>query len=105
MTILRISTERNNLNNKIECKIIDTVTDVLVTVFYISENDLRSMISSIDMEGISFANINIGIHQNIISFISINNIDRIITIMQHEIISRELIRSYNVKYDNIYYDE
>lgn len=96
MTILYV----DSIEHKAE--VMDDITAQTIISFYISEESLRSIKASQDAEGISFCNIPIGISNNQHIVISVNNIDRIISIVLNDILTRKVTSRTDIIFENIY---
>jgi len=96
MTILYIDSKAN------KAEVMDDITAQTVISFYISNDAMKSIKSLQDAEGISFCNIPVGISNNKHIVASINNIDRIVSIIENDIITRKITNRTDIAFENIY---
>lgn len=96
MTILYIDSKAN------KAEVMDNITTQTAISFHISNDAMKSIKSLQDAEGISFCNIPVGISNNKHIVASINNIDRIITIILNDILTREITNRIDITFENIY---
>ena len=96
MTILYIDSKAN------KAEVMDDITAQTVISFYISNDAMKSIKSLQDAEGISFCNIPVGISGNRHIVASINNIDRIVSIIENDILTRKITNRTDIAFENIY---
>ncbi len=96
MTILYIDSKAN------KAEVMDSITSQTNISFHISNDAMKSIKSLQDAEGISFCNIPVGISNNKHIVASINNIDRIVSIIENDIISRQITNRIDIAFENIY---
>lgn len=95
MTILYIDTTYNKL------EVLDNITEQSILLLSASQSDIKTIISSICAEGITFINIPIGIINNLYTIITINNLDELITILQYRIIDRKEINEIIIPFEKV----
>lgn len=95
MTILYI----DNTYKKLE--VLDNITEQSIILFSVSDSDIKTIVTSISAEGISFINIPIGIINGLYTIITINNIDELITILQYRIIDRKEVNEIIIPFERI----
>ena len=96
MTILYIDT------TSLKAEVIDSITEQSVILFSISKDNINSIATTKSAEGIYFATIPIGMRNNTKIFISMNNMDEILSIIQMDIITRTEVNKICILYENIY---
>lgn len=100
MTILYI-TESTVRKDTVICSLYDDITNLLISKFDMSSDSLKTLMSSIDMEGIEFVGGNISIDQGHIIRMTINNIDRLLTITKFNIANTSEMERHIIPFDNV----
>ena len=98
MTIMKILDETVREDFTVKCQIVDTVLDYVITEFYTNLNDLDTMV---DMEGISYVNLPATFYNNISTIVCLDNLNRILTVIQSDIITKRTTHKISVLYDDI----
>lgn len=98
MTIMKILDETVRDDFTVKCQIVDTVLDYVITEFYANIYDIEVMV---DVEGLSFITLPATFVNNIGTIVSLNNVDRLLNIIQTNIITNDTIYNIQIPYDNI----
>ena len=98
MTLMKVFEESVLENGLVKCQIVDTILGNIITEFYTNLNDLDTMV---DMEGISYVNLPATFYNNISTIVCLDNLNRILTIIQSDIITKRTTHKISVLYDDI----
>lgn len=95
MTVLYIDTKYKKI------EVLDNITEQSILLFNISDDNFKTIISSICAEGISFINIPINIINGLYTIITINNLDELLTILQYRIVDRKEVNEIVIPFEQI----